>query len=464
MNFYQLIYILLIVNTISISSFAQRPPENYPDYQPSVQNSALQAPITLAVSTLETEINKQLKSLIYQTNALDTKGYGTFAVKVWKIEPIFLTGEENTNMLLSRTALKIWVKGDYQTEVLGLGVSYPIEQTVSLRIQLKTDITLNKNWQAETKSQLIEYQWIEEPSLDFGLVKIPLTSIMDRVIKDQQASLMHQFDEQIKQYLQIRPQIEQAWRTFQAPMPVAEFRKDSTWLLLKPNDLIISNLQFKKQQLTTFLSLKTQAVGQIGEKPPFKYQALPAMKNEKINGNQVEFKILGKISRQLAIQKAKEIFMPEVYEYKNYKSKIKDLNIYGNGDLMVIELWMEGSIDGKIYLMGKPVYDRKSQSLQIIDLKYKLEGTGAFSKFAEWLFRGRIKKQIEKAIEEPVNAQIQAIRAEIEKNLANYKPNPTTLIQGTLSDFYFDKIVLTETDIFSEIYLKGNVNVSLLGF
>ncbi|MCU0443774.1 MAG: DUF4403 family protein [Microscillaceae bacterium] len=460
--------ILLIVWSwwlIAGAVFAQKPAESYPVFSYTPVLSSIQTPIYLGVKVIEDEINKRYPDLLYEMKDYDTKGSGVFSAKVWKLEKIVVSGAENTNRLLSQTTLKIWIKGDYQTEVLGLAVSYPIEQTIAMKIWVSSEISLTKDWQVQTKTKIESYEWLEKPTLDLGLVKIPLTSVADRMIKQQQADYTRQFDDVVKKYLQIRPQIEQAWRTFQTPTAVSEFRKDSTWLTLKPNELVISPLVFQANQVVTYLKVKTLAEAVVGDKPAaVKYQRLPAVKHESLNQNAFEFRILGKISRALAIQKAKEIFMPEVYEYKKYKAKITDLNIYGANDKMVIELAMEGSIDGKIYLTGKPVYDRKSQLMQIIDLSYKLEGTGAFSKFAEWLFRGRIKKQIEKAIEEPVNAQLQAIRQDLEKTLANYNLDKNTVLKGTLNDFYFDKISLTQENIFSEVYLKGNFTLTLLGF
>jgi hypothetical protein len=462
--FTKFIILILLWATNSLV-FAQKPAESYAPFTYTPAISSIQTPIFLNVNVIETEINNRYPDLLYEMKDFDTKGSGIFSAKVWKLEKITVSGEENTNRLLSQTTLKIWVKGDYQTEVLGLAMSYPIDQTIAMKIWVSSEISLTKEWQIQTKTKIENYEWLEKPALDLGLVKIPLTSIADKMIKQQQAEYTRQFDEVVKKYMQIRPQIEQAWRTFQTPTAVSEFRKDSTWLILKPKEMTISPLVFKANQVVTYLKVNTFADAVVGSKPQaVKYQKLPPAKNENLNQNAFELRILGKISRALAIQKAKEIFMPEVYEYKKYKAKITDLNIYGANDKMVIELTMEGSIDGKIYLTGKPIYDRKSQLIQIIDLTYKLEGTGAFPKFAEWLFRGRIKKQIEKAIEEPVNAQLQAIRQELEKTLANYNLDKNTVLKGVLTDFYFDKISLTQESIFSEVYLKGNFTLTLLGF
>ena len=64
--------------------------------------------------------------------------------------------------------------------------------------------------------------WKEKPVLDFGKVKIPLTSIIEGVLIKQQKEFTSVIDTQIQQKMNIQPYLVMAWNQFAAPIQVSK--------------------------------------------------------------------------------------------------------------------------------------------------------------------------------------------------------------------------------------------------
>lgn len=456
-----LIYIFLAFGILHCS-FAQKPTEFYVEKEYPAQNSVLNVPIRMSVQTLQKEINEELKSLIYAANDLPGMGGTRLSIKVWKLRDI--TFEGKGNQLLTYAPLKVWVQGKINVNVLGVQLAKNIEQVLKLQVNINTTMGLRKNWRLHTTSFLTSYQWIEKPSLNLGLIKIDVSSMIDQYIEQEKSTLLRQFDQQIQQHLDFKKQIQEAWHTFQSPFATSEWGEEKTWLTLEPKNLVLTDLSFQNKELVVHAGVEAKAHAQLSKTPnPTSPKPLPALHQVPEVADKVEMHIQGKISKELAIEKAKEVFTKETYEFRNgkYKIDIKDLSIYGSGEKMVIQLDLEGSVEGRVYLTGIPVYNAKTDQLEVTEFDYVMNARADISKFIRWLFAKKIKKQLKKSMEESIHAQIQAIRKDIEKNLHNYPINNNSVLNGELKDFYFDKIYMTKDTVFARVMLTGNFSIEL---
>ena len=78
------------------------------------------------------------------------------------------------------------------------------------------------------KNQAQGFQWTEEPVLDFGRVKIPVTRIVEKRLREQQNEFTTIIDEQIKEKFDLKPYLLELWNQFSLPMNLSE--EFNTWL------------------------------------------------------------------------------------------------------------------------------------------------------------------------------------------------------------------------------------------
>jgi hypothetical protein len=457
LRFVLLIFLFSYYNFIlGLGVFAQSPPKGM-----------VEAPVFLPIPMLEIQINRQFQDLIYAEDDIPAEGYGTVDCKVWKTDSIQLAGVENTNQLLVNVPLKIWLKGDMKSNLLGISVEYPLDEYLFLKLTLQIDLTLQSDWRLKTKTILKEYQWLAKPSVKVGWVKIPIAPIADQVIEERQAEICRQFDAQISKYVSLREPMSEAWAMLQTPQAISEWQKEQVWLHIQPEVPSLTPLLIVNNQIKTHIALPLSAESSISttfkiSNPEAFPDFLQALKGEE----QFYLPVSGSIDRKLAIQKAKAIFASETYNFNGKKAQIRDLDIGAEGDKILIELRLAGDVTGKFFLKGKPVWNKKERRLMIQDLDYTID-KGAdmgISGFVRWLFNGKIKRKLKEAIEEPINAEIKQMRSDLEKTLESYALAPNVIIKGKLADFALSDIRITDTHIRSQVDLRGSFAVFLNGF
>ncbi len=431
--------------------------------------SLVEIPISAYITDIETSLNKKYPDVVFEDNNFDGGGYGTFAIKVRKLENIKLTGKENTNILESYAVLKADVKGVAKIDFFGGTLDQNIDQNISMRVWLASELTILPAWTAKTRTTLVKYEWIDEPVLDFGLLQLPMTDIVNSMIKNQKQEFLQKFDEQLAKYVDIKQPIQNAWNTFQQVQHISDWEGDKVFLQMKGQKIGLTPLVFSQNMLNLGLQVPCEAMGSVREKPEIQTNPLPEYYNIENIKDQTTITALGKVSRNLVIEKCKKIFGTQEFTYKKYNAKIKDINLSPHPekkDVWVITLDMLGSVNGKVIVEGIPVYDEKSKKIEIQKIKYRIEGDSDFPKFAEWLFKSKIKNQIRKAIEEPLNQQVAEIKAEITKILAKYpleddKKQNIGEIQGTLQDFYLHDFALENDFMTAKVFVKVKAKVFL---
>ncbi|MDX2302307.1 MAG: DUF4403 family protein [Microscillaceae bacterium] len=447
---------------------AQKPVESYPEKKSEALISNLTIPVQLDILTMQDIINTQMDSLIYEIKDLNNSSVSDFSMKVWRLDKIKLQGEKSS--LFSFVPLRIHVKGTLKTKVLGLTLRKSIDQEMQLLTKFQTKIALNYNWDLISKTALVEYRWIKEPYIDFGPVKLPMGSIVDGLIDEQKDSINRTIDREIRQRFDLKKQIELSWKTFQLPFVASVWGEEKTWLYFLPSDekVIIQNLHFEEDALKTQIRLQAFADAEFSKKLNLKPKMVP-LPNLSYHDDLepgVEMLVNAQVSKATALKKANELFLNKAYSFREgkYNVKILGINFYGSGQDIVIELDLSGSITGKVYLSGYPVYNASSNKMEIRNFAYILDAKTKISKFTRWLFAGKIKKQLKEGAEEVLNNQILEIRKQVEKGLENFEFSPQATLQGQVHQFYIKEIFLQPDTIFAKIVLNGDFMILLKGF
>ncbi len=442
---------------------AQKPQASYlPGDTISRDISDLQIPIQIPLQAMAKQMNQQLKGLIYEYED-DGKATGAqYTLKIYKLDAISVRDFEGG--LLSDVPLKVRIKGNFPLQAMGVSVNASVDEELQLKVKLLSRIIIKKDWSVHTKTKLADYEWLKTPYIKVAFIKVPMTTLLDKVIEAQSPAISEQVDAEITRHLHIKPILESIWKEFQTPWPLASWGEDKTWLQFAPQALYISPLKIQKDTLSATMHIRAfcEAALAKGVKSG-KISPLPELNRQDSIGDAVSLNIRGQVSRQLAREKAREIFVGQTYSFRKdkYKAELQDLHIYGSAGKTVIEMDLTGSVKGKMYLIGIPKYNPGKQRLEITDFSYVLDGETKISKFVRWLFAKKIKKELRGAAEDILNQQIQDLREDISKSLNAYELNEYSTLYGSTQDFYFEDIKLQDSKIFARIRYRGRLSLLL---
>jgi|APTNR8051073442_1049403.scaffolds.fasta_scaffold00320_24 hypothetical protein len=425
-----------------------RPVESYEERFED-KTSVLQLPVEIEVAELERTLNAQLSGVVYEDNS-------------------FTDGDDMTLRATKRDLIRIQLDGmtlRYKTP-LNLAIRYntgvgKIDADGAIELEFRTDLSLNTNWSLQTVTTLEGYRWLETPRLRLGAISIPVSTIANYVLKRTQATLAAGIDEEIKESFQLERYIDQAWRMMFQPYEMsAEYK---AWLTVNPVRMGMTPLDTRNGRIRSTVVVEARpdlafgprpSVGFVPALPPFSFQAL--------NTNQ-EFVVY--VNSLITFEEAQRLARQSVqgmrFEQGNRHVEVKDIELYGQGDQMVVNLTLDGSYKGNIYLLGRPTFNPATNTVDIKDIEYTLDTRNFLAKSAAWLLKSTLKNKIQENFDFLLQYNLQDLRRQIQSNLNNYRMGQGIFIDGELHDLSLFNAYLTTTGIKVSVALRGDVEVKI---
>ena len=349
-------------------------------------------PVKIPLSEIGNLINASVQNLIFEDNSYTDNNNDQFKVKVWKTRPIRLVGGTKQNLLIE-VPLKIWAEKGIGT----LGIYSYQNTTFETVMYFNTQLTFNNNWTMTTKTSPMGFKWVTKPVLDFGKIKVPITSLVETSLKQQQAEFSKTIDEMMISQLNFQNYAVMAWNQFSQPFNISE--DYNTWLKITPVSVNISPLVFYGNQIEANIGIDTFSETFTGKKPP---STVPIKTIANFNSVQsLPQKFLLQTTANIPFNQATKIaenmFLGKEFDFREGRSKIKitSVNVYGEENRVMIEAATEGTIDGVSYISGIPVYDDVKRKIVLTDTKFKLKTKNILQKTATLLFQGKIVQMIE---------------------------------------------------------------------
>ena len=348
--------------------------------------------VKIPLSEIGNVINASVQNLIFEDKSFTDNNNDQFKVKVWKTRAIRLVGGTQQNLLIE-VPLKIWAEKGIGT----LGIYSYQNTTFETVMYFNTQLTFNNNWTMTTKTSPMGFKWVTKPVLDFGKIKVPITSLVETSLKQQQAEFSKTIDEMTISQLNFQNYAVMAWNQFSQPFNISE--DYNTWLKITPVSVNISPLVFYGNQIEANIGIDTFSETFTGEKPP---STVPTKTIANFNSVQsLPQKFLLQTTANIPFNQATKIaenmFLGKEFDFREGRSKIKitSVNVYGEENRVMIEAATEGTIDGVSYISGIPVYDDVKRKIVLTDTKFKLKTKNILQKTATLLFQGKIVKMIE---------------------------------------------------------------------
>lgn len=415
-------------------------------------------PVTLPLSEISNMINSSVKDLIFQDDSYTDNDNDQFKVKVWKTRPIRLVGDANQNILIE-VPLKIWAEKGLGT----LGVYTYQETTFETVIYFKTALSFKNNWTVSTFTQPMGFKWVKKPVLDFGKIEIPITSLVEKSLKEQQYNFCKTIDQQMASQLNFQQYAVLAWNAFSQPFNISE--EYNTWLKITPINVNITPLKFYGNQINTNIGIDIFSETYTGTKPEASQPAKAVMNFNFIPllADQFVLQTTANIPFGEATNIAKKTFLNKEFDIRDSKVRITDIKVYGETNRIMIEADTEGYVKGTAFISGIPVYDETKRKIVLSDTKFKLKTSNILQKLAISLFKGKIVKMIEDEYGIPTAELETTSKKSIEEafNKEYYKGLKMT---GKVFNLKPHQILLNDSGITAVIDTNANLRFTLKGF
>lgn len=403
---------------------------------------------------IENQLNKSLNGLIYEDADLtDDKT----EMKIWKTATIKIS--EKDGKIESVLPLKVWAKFKYGTDFLNLNDTreFELNGTITLLSEAKLS-----NWKMNTKSTIEDFNWVESPTILIAGKKVPITYIINPTLSVFKSKLASKIDDAIQQSCDFKPYVIQVLEKMSTPFQTSE--NYETWFKLIPLEMYVTDAVLQKNKIAMNLGLKCSMQTMVGQQP----------KNT-FNKDLISFKSISKVPNKTTatvaaistFESASRIitknFQGKEFGTESRKIVVQKVSLWAKDGKMIIELSMTGSINGAIYLTGIPNYNATTKEIYFENMDYVLNTKGILTRTANWLLEGIILKKIQANCRYSIKENLDEAKKNMIPYLTNYSPMKGVFVNGTLSDFEFEKVELTNKAMIAFITTTGNINVSIDG-
>ncbi|KMQ65779.1 hypothetical protein ACM46_07925 [Chryseobacterium angstadtii] len=419
--------------------------------------SSITMPVTIPLSEISNMINASVKDLIFQDDSYTDNNNDQFKVKVWKTRAIRLVGGTNQNILIE-VPLKIWAEKGIGT----LGVYSYQNTTFETVMSFNTTLSFNNNWTISTNTQPNGFRWVTKPVLDYGRIQIPITSLVEKSLKEQQGKFAKTIDQQMAAQLNFQQYAVMAWNVFSQPFNISE--EYNTWLKISPIGVNMTPLKFYGNEITTNIGMDIYSETFTGSKPA----SSPTIKSVSnfnivpVLADKFLLQTTANVPFSEATNIARNMFMNKEYDVRGSKVKIKDIKVYGADGRVIIEAETEGYVNGKALISGIPVYDETKKKIVLSNTKFNLRTANILQKTATLLFKGKIVKMIEDEYGIPTQDLELSSKKSIEEafNKEYYKG---LKMNGRVFNLKPGKILLNESGITAVIETNATLKLILNG-
>jgi hypothetical protein len=430
----------------------QQPPKPAEQYTvPPVENktSTVNIPVRIALPELEKSLNAQLTGLLYEDKDL-------------KDDQLMIRAEKREDIQLSvsgqnihyRVPLKLWIRYD-------VGVTN-VEANGDLALKLKTAYQIKEDWTVQTTTEIENYEWLQTPKLKLVGMNLPVGFIADMVLKNSKKTITKGIDEALGNQFNLREQVKKVWEQLSDPQLIA--KEYDTWLLVNPQNIGMTTLVTRGDTIAGTIFVETRPKVSIGEKPN-RPNATPLPPFRYTGTAQEDFNLF--VSTDVpypeAERLAKSQLAGQTFTEGKRAVKVEDIQLYGQGNQLIVNTKLSGSYNGNIYFTGKPIYNPTKNTIDIKDLNFTLETRNFLVKSAAWLLKGTLRRKIEENMAFLLDANLKDLKSQLQTQLSNYKIANSIFFTGQLNELSLQDAFLTPQSIRVEVALKGRLNVQVNG-
>lgn len=454
MSFHRITSLFIVVSflisscgtTNKIEALKPLPSDDSPMVYKS-NTSFVSMPLEISLKEIEKQVNKKMTGLIYEDADM----------KIWKTADIKLT--EKSGKIESILPLKIWVKFKYGTNFMGLNDTREVNLNGTITLLSNARMT---NFKLTTSSKIDDYVWSESPSIVVAGRNVPITYIINPMLSMSKSKISKMIDDAINDLPDFKPVVLDVLENMSKPFITSDVYQ--TWFRLEPIEVYVTDAVLDKSKIAMDLGLKCNMLTMVGQEPKniFDRTAVafkPVTKvPDKITANVAAISTYESASRIIT-----KNFRGQEFASGSRKIVVNEVNLWQKDGKIIIQLLMSGSLNGTIYLAGIPKYNAETHEIYFDQMDYVLQTKGMLTRTANWLLQGVILRKIQESCRYSIKPNLDEGKKSMLPYLNNFSPMKGVFVNGTMNDFEFEKVEITNKAIIAFLKTTGKMKVKIDG-
>lgn len=321
--------------------------------------------------------------------AFDNEGFDTHGLKIQlnRVGDAWTHIEARSLMLHLPMGIKV-------EKAAGL---FSAEATGKINLKVQVQINIEENLDLLFRTDLISFDWLEEPVLDIGAFDIPVEKIVSLMINHYESIITAKVDERLNKSIDLPQILSDRLAELQELLNSNALFNIKAYLsvkeILMTDPLTLNGEVIWKGLINAEVKVAEEGIEEQKQKPAFRW--IRAV--DGTNMTLVPVEILYSKMTPIAVS-----FL-EKQSYGGKPLKFTEPVIQKTGKGMQLSVSLISPVEGDALVSGQPVYNESTRKLNIEDLKFKFKAQNVLVRMTTPLFNRYFENVIKEYL--PIDTQ-----------------------------------------------------------
>lgn len=430
-----------------------RPREQY-DHMAPTEPSRLHVPVYVTREALADVVNAQLPAVLIDDDDFGGNGFELQVLRAGRTELAF-----RQNPTLPTEAPRLYYEVPLKIVLRKDALITKLRADGEITMKFSTVLGLKPTWEVTSRTELLGHRWTRRPQLGIGSLSIPIETLTNAVLDRVRREIARGIDQGIQDNVSLRPALEATLAGLATPQVLsADY---GGYLRAEPVAIGVAPLREEAGGIGTTLQVDLRTSLTLSEPATARTPRLPP--NTGVEGELDGFEL--SIQSLLGFKEMANILSKTLVDTtitaSGRSATIKEVEVYGQGERLVVGVRLTGDYVGWAYLRARPVFDADSDRMELKDVDLALDTKNILYRTIGVLFRGRIVKALDQQIGDQVAAQLAAARTAIGEQLAGTEVISGVRVNGRADNVRISEALVTEDGLSAEIRFGGSLRVTL---
>jgi len=350
----------------------------------------------------------------------------------------------------------------YLTIPISMSLSYGGFETPAIATKLKFRLNprVTPDWKINVDAYYAGLGDLLAEEVGIGPLSIKPRGIVEEITQPLQRTLSDLINRKLNGKFPLESRVAGIWNDVQKPILLD--RNYNAWLVVTPREVLLYPLYARNNRVKLSVGLKSFAELVMGPEPPARAPVpLPGLKPA--NGADRTFRVA--LNTDLYYRDILNIASPLLLNKElgsNGKSVIlKDLDLFGNGDRLIIKVETTGSLNGIFYLTCRPVFDPRTGVFSVEDVDFDMQTRSLLLKSADWFLHGSIRDSIREKLNMNLTQRLAQARELAGKAMARVNLAENVFFTGNIKSLRLNDVIVQKDKLSIQVCAEGESAIFL---
>jgi len=342
----------------------------------------------------------------------DARGAASYRFNLYR-EP--LAFRLNGSRLLVRTTVQYWLEVGVGTGQWIKGVGACGQGPEGFRralLSIQADLSLTSAWRLDLKTTALDPLPITPCDITF--LGYDITDKVVSSMRDNLAKATQSMEQQVRDNAMLRQKAEAVWMQIQQPVEVSP----GIFLLLNPERIRLAPWRSEGKVLVITPEIQARPAICFGQPPAIAPRPLPDLEILPTNTqSNLKVRVDADLPFEQASAQLRRQLAGKTFETEKGTFQVLDASVRGQDGKALLSVDLKGKVNGRLTLVGRPIFNSQSGTLQLQDLDYTLESKSWITHFGEWVFRSTLRKTLAEKADWFMDKSLKDLKEQVRQGL-----------------------------------------------